>query len=208
MMDSQVPDTLSIAYTYGIAGDLSFLPRLATRLRALRPLIGTPLLLDLGASCTPEVWHCAATEGRSMVVALDGLGYHAINVQGLLSADGRHKLSGVVTAGMLDERHTWRLKFAQYQDEGIVVAHAPMPALRLCIVCAPAPTTTLEGGVLTLQAPPARQIGVVQLALNPQAHIVTTAHYLVADNTPPDPSIAASIEFIEDEARSALGRQR
>ena len=207
MMTPDSLSTLSIAYTYGIRGDLGFLARLATRLKQLRPLLGTPLLLDLGASCAPNIWHCDATQGRSMVVALDGVGYHALNLSEQLDETGRHKLEGIVTAGMVTARHAWRLHLPPHQDEGIVVASAPLPTLRLCIVCTPAPQTHLEAGVLTLQAPPAYQLGVVHLSLSPHPALLSQAIYTVPEDTPPDPSIAASLAFIEDEARDALRRR-
>src|SRR5690349_16457301 len=68
-------DILPIIYTYQLRGDLAWLPRLYTFIRQLAQDIeqeyGTkPLLLDLGEACVPESWHCAATDGRSMLLAL------------------------------------------------------------------------------------------------------------------------------------------
>ncbi len=93
---------LSILYTANIRGDLALLPRLYTFLKSLQadlrqfapedesevmlcavqPRPVQTLLLDLGDSCAPDVWHCAATGGRSTLIALDAMGYHAANVTG------------------------------------------------------------------------------------------------------------------------------
>ena len=88
---------LTILYTHDLRGDLDALPRLYSFLRQLKAHYaseevvqvcaldpaqppGRILLLDLGESCAPEVWHCQVSGGRSTLVVLDGMGYDAARV--------------------------------------------------------------------------------------------------------------------------------
>ena len=121
------PVNLSILYTAGIRGDLDTLPRLFTFIKELRrditrfrpedeevmlcavqpPEVRT-LLLDLGDSCAPDVWHCAATDGRSTLIALDAMGYTAANVSGQITPASRAKLDeNLLAMALVDDEHPW-----------------------------------------------------------------------------------------------------
>ncbi len=57
---------LAVLYTADLAGRLDMLPRLFTVIQGVRGRRGGPVtLLDLGGSCHPGHWECAATEGRA-----------------------------------------------------------------------------------------------------------------------------------------------
>nr|MCU0511858.1 hypothetical protein [Anaerolineae bacterium] len=144
-------ETLHLLYTSHLGGDLARLPRLYTFLEQIEAAHGPALRLDLGAGCAPDVWHCQATEGRSVPVVLDGMGYHAANVSGM-SADSRHKLAAVVNMALVDERHAWRYDVPPVRDEEVLVCAVPVPALRLCIVLTPAETARLAERTLFLPA--------------------------------------------------------
>ncbi len=76
------PLSLTLRYSAGIGGDLALLPRMFTLIQQLRARANQPaLLLDLGGTCADSVWHCRATGGRSALIVLDGMGYHAANVE-------------------------------------------------------------------------------------------------------------------------------
>ena len=112
---------LTVFYTCDLRGDLDALPRMQTFLRQLKALYGEDavrvcaddpappggrfLLLDIGGSCAPDVWHCDASGGRSMPVALDGMGYHAINVSGFFAPDAREKIGGSIQIALVDDDH-------------------------------------------------------------------------------------------------------
>ena len=99
------PLSLTLLYSGEIAGDLALLPRLYTFLQRLHPPQQQPtLLLDLGGSCANSAWHCRETGGRSTLIVLDGMGYHAANVAGALDREGRDKLAENVTMGLVDAR--------------------------------------------------------------------------------------------------------
>ena len=57
---------LHLLYTAHLNGALERLPRLYTFLKHLRHQAQAEqtLLLDLGGSCSPDSWHCAATNRR------------------------------------------------------------------------------------------------------------------------------------------------
>ncbi len=192
---------LTIFYTYNLRGDLARLPRLYTFFQHLRQRVATqPLLIDLGNSCAPDVWHCAATEGRSTLIVLDAMGYHAANVIGVVDAAKRDDLRGSLGLGLLDERRSWRYNIPPVQDADIVVAAVPVPALKLCIVAAPAAQTTLQNRTLNLASPENNALGMVQLDVSMQT-ILHTEILSLPSGLKPDPTISATVDFVEDEAR-------
>ena len=194
------PPVLTLLYTHGLGGDFARLPRLAAHLRALAQQQQSPLLLDLGGSCSDQAWHCAATQGRSAFLALDALGYHAANASAL-SAENRAKLAGQVSLGLIAPGQAWRYAVGGLHDEGLIVAHEATPALSLCIVCAPAPHTVYANGVLYLQAPEPFSVGLLRLD-GPRGLILEQAVYPLPDSVLPDTVVSALLELIEDEARA------
>jgi len=196
-----------ILYTYGLRGDFALLPRLHTFIMQLKAEHNSQaLVLDLGASCDEAVWHCAATKGRSTLLVLDGMGYHAVNVSGIVSSADRDRLASSVTTGMVTERHGWRYFVPPMRDGDIVVAGTPTPALKLCIVARPAEQNQLSERTLFLQAVEKGQVGMVKVDMNAMK-ITESAVFEMPKGLKPDATIAASIELVEDEARQAQKRQ-
>ena len=195
-------DSLHILYTHNIRGNLTLLPRLYTFIQSVK--MPRTLLLDLGNSCEASVWHCAATGGRSTAVVLDGMGFHAANVQGLLTTEARMKLKGVTSMHPVDDRSPWRYHMPPERDEGIIISSVLTPALRLCILLAASEATTLKDRLLTLQSIDTGEkgeIGSVHVNLQ-QDHSLNNFEILtMPPNTKPDISITAAVEFVEDEAR-------
>ncbi len=196
------PLSLTLLYTANIRGDLALLPRLYTFLQQLQGSDRrSTLLLDLGASCAEGVWHCRATGGRSTLIALDGMGYQAANVEGILGSDDREMLARQVTLGLVDRAKDWIWQ-APGGDPGIRATLKPnvQPA-RLQIMLKPADSTHIEGRVLRLQAVETGQIGEARVELAEDARIVHAARHDLPPTTPPNPSIAGTVEFVESEAR-------
>ena len=162
------PLSLTLLYTAGIAGDLTLLPALHTFLQRLKPADGQAwLLLDLGGSCCEAAWHCRATGGRSALIVLDGMGYHAANVAGALDEENRLKLGAQVTMALVDAGRDWTYHVPPVRDPGIIVTLRPRErAARLQIALTPAAETRLESAVLRLAAVSVGQVGeaVVDLA--------------------------------------------
>jgi len=192
-------DTLQIFYTANINGDLQILPRLHTFIQQLKATYESPpLLLDLGASCNADVWHCALTKGRSSIIVLDGMGYHAANVSGFLQE--RTKVTHIVSTGLVDESHLWRYDIPPVRDDGIIVSGVLSPALTLCIIAVPAAETTLALGALHLQTIEKGQVGAVTVDLQAMRLDAFEIHTMPA-KIKPDATITAAVEFVEDEAR-------
>lgn len=191
-------DSLAVFYTGGLRGALRLLPRLHTFIRALKNrLIMPALLLDLGDSCAPESWHCAATDGRSMLIALDALGCQAARVEGL-DAAGRERLkANLLSMALVDALHPW-----QHERGLSVTAEFPDPAARLSIVLAPAEATAMQGAALRLAGVGAGQVGMAQVALLQNgARLVSSQLFELPDDSLPDPTIAGVVDLIEAEAR-------
>ena len=189
--------SLSLLYTGHIRGDLWLLPRLHTFLRRLMGRADDYLLLDTGGACSEQVWHCRATRGRSCLVALDGLGYHAANVEGALDAHQREKLAAQVSVGLVDAARDW-----QPPNGEILVALEPgKTAHRLQICLRPAERTRLDGKALWLGEVQAGQVGEARLELGDPPRITRAQVHDMPRSTPPNPGIAGLVEFIESEAR-------
>ena len=166
--------------------------------------LGEPLLLDLGESCSPDVWHCEVSGGRSTLVVLDGMGYAAARVED--AAAKRAKMGGGVQIALVDGDNPARI------DDLLITADDRRGDLSgrpdLQIVLMPSAETRLEGNVLHLAAVEGGQVGAAQLT-----QIVgrwsLTAHEIhdLPRRTQPDPTISASVEFVLSEARYAQSRR-
>jgi hypothetical protein len=191
--------SLTILYTHNLRGDLQMLPRLATVLWQLKDdavrqsddADGKTLLLDLGGSCLPEVWPCGVTGGRSTLMVLDAMAYHAANVNGLLTAESRAKLVSRVSLAVLDE-----VTPSHEQDE-VLLTIVPQTTDRLQVVVVPAEETTLVDHVLRLRGLDAGQVGVAKLA----GDTVRAAIVVVGGDVQPDPTISGVVELVIEEAR-------
>ena len=197
------PLSLSLHYSAGIGGDLALLPRMFTLIQQLRARANQPaLLLDLGGTCADSVWHCGATGGRSALIVLDGMGYHAANVESALDAENRAKLAGQVTMALVDAARSWTYQVPPVIDPSILITVRPQQrAARLQIVLTPAAETRIDASVLWLREVGAGHIGEVAVDLRGEPRILSaTVHTMPAD-TPSNPSIAGAVEFVEAEAR-------
>jgi hypothetical protein len=126
---------LTLLYTHNLRGDLSLLPRLHTFIKQLKALevddeddvmlcLVQPqtrrfVLIDLGGSCAPDVWHCAVTGGRSMLMVLDAMGYAAVSAADL-TPDARAKLADSAQMGLIDAAHRW-------ESDGVIAATTRQP---------------------------------------------------------------------------------
>jgi hypothetical protein len=155
------------------------------------------LLLDLGNSCSPDVWHCAVTGGRSTLIVLDAMGYHAARVS--LDAGAREKLrDNRLGLALIDDEHPW-------QDDNILITAdygrvgSQTLSYTLHIALSPAAETRLDEHRLSLRGVNAAQVGMARLSDEPLL-LDHTIDNLPAD-TLPDPTITATIDFVLNEAR-------
>jgi hypothetical protein len=177
-----MPESTLILYTQNLLGQIDMLPRLFTFLREVRKKYAAEktILLDLGDACSAEAWHCGATEGRSMLIVLDAMGYQAANVNGYLSDEGRTKLTGVIAMTLLNESQS----FVDENGLGILVAASDKTELR-------------NDGTLSLVKVMAGQVGVVLL----EQGITTNEVLMMPAKTAPEPTIAGVVDFVLSEAK-------
>ncbi len=218
---------LSILYTANIRGDLTLLPRLYTFIKSLQadirqfapededevmlcavqPKPIQTLLLDLGNSCTPDVWHCAATGGRSTLIALDAMGYHTANVTGILLPEGRSKLAdNTMSMGLVDSDHPWQTNNIQITCDGRGLS--PTNPYNLNIFLTPAASSSLTFRTLYLAEVEAGQVGTAYIGgMDSEPNLLADAVFDLPDNIPPDPTISGTVDFVTNEAKF-YGRKR
>jgi hypothetical protein len=190
-----VETPLTILYTGGLRGDLELLPRLFTFIRQLKAAeTGRILLIDAGEACIPIVWHCDGTGGRSMLVALDSMGYDAVYAQ--LSEADRAKLSSRAKVAVVDQAHPAHF-------DGISVSARRDPNARLTVLLPMGVKTILEGDVLRLARLEAGEVGRIRLsAAQPDSSFQLTSEVLTLQpQTPPDSTISSMIHLIKAEAQ-------
>ena len=196
---------LTILYTYGLRGDLDVLPRLYTLIRQLRalnseaavpvcedepaPPIGRVLLLDLGDSCAPDVWHCGVSGGLSMPLAFDGMGYHAATVA--LTPEARARVSESTQLKLIDADHPAEV-------DGVWLTLGDPRPDQLTIRMQPAEFADLTDNLLTLPAVKGRQVGEARLR---GSMLVSHMVYDLPTNALPDPTIAGVVDLVTSEAR-------
>lgn len=198
------PNDLTIFYTYGLRGDLHRLPKLYTFMEQLKTKYHPkPLILDLGESCADDVWHCEITKGRSTLIVLDGMGYHAANVDGIIQQEEREKLTGIIRMGLVDNAHDWHYDMPPVKDDSIRVAYnlSDDYAIRLQIYPLPDEKTYVDDNVLYLTPVKSDQMGVIQLKLLDDPQIISNEIHTMPKGLHPNPTIVAAVEFVEDEAR-------
>ncbi len=212
---------MTILYTYGLRGDLDVLPRLYSFLRQLQAHYreevvqvcsldpaqapGRVLLLDLGESCAAEVWHCEVSGGRSTLVVLDGMGYDVTRVED--AAAKRAKLGDSVRIALVDGENP------HFIEDVVITAGNELGGFQsrpygLQIILAPADETRLDGSVLRLAAIRGGQVGAAQLTqIVGRWSLATHEIHDLPRRVLPDPTIAASVEFVISEARYAQQRR-
>lgn len=197
------PLSLTLLYTSNLGGDLQRLPRLYAFIQRLKPARRQGVLLfDLGHACADDVWHCRLTQGRSMLIALDGMGYHAANVADALDTISRRKIEARITMALVDDSHDWHYQIPPVSDRSIIAAVRPKAKrarLRICL--SPANATAVQDNALYLADVRAGQVGRVRIDLHPKPRITASGIHDLPPDTPPNPSLAATVEFVESEAR-------
>ncbi|MCY4071012.1 MAG: hypothetical protein OXG60_06915 [Chloroflexi bacterium] len=197
------PLSLSLLYSANLRGDIALLPQLFTFMQRLKPGEGPgSLIVDLGKACDDAAPHCRQTGGRSMLIALDGMGYHAANIEGALDPRDRGRVDEQVTMALVDSANDWRYRLSPLDNASIRLTLRPNSApARLQICLAPAERTRMDGNVLFLRDVCAGQVGAVSVDLRPSPRLTDSAIHDLPPDTPPNASIAGAIEFIESEAR-------
>ncbi len=212
---------VTLLYTTALAGRLSLLPQLLTRIRQERTTVGPDgitLLVDLGRSCVPGGWLCDMTEGRGMLVAMDAMGYDAFHLgpQDMLYTRPMQvqQLRGVIqtqlAAGPWIAKVSRRdMTFAFASRLGVPVDADLTTILRLSDTPQAEALWQESRRIVLLDAgwlDPEPLLGRLDIALTPEPpyiRVMNQARLTLPPDTLPDPTITSVIEFVESEARYA-----
>jgi 2',3'-cyclic-nucleotide 2'-phosphodiesterase (5'-nucleotidase family) len=200
------PSTITLLYTANLRGELALLPRLFTLIQhERRASAGLVLLLDLGDTCSLESWACRATQGRAPFLVLDGMGYDVVLIGGPekvpIPPSALRKLAGNLVMDVV----VWN-RARSLTRRRITVTIAPGAA-----------PLTHDGPVIRIDrsTDALPEIDDPGVTLGDVAHgvlsrvdlawpewTVQSAHTLaVSPEVPPDPTVAALVDFVESEAR-------
>ncbi len=213
-------------HTARLAGRLDLLPRLFALIQRERASAAGPVfLVDLGDFCAPAVPECAATEGRAVLFVLDAMGYDGVclsdgDCRPMTSAApskvsdnlrmavcGPADVCGGLPAGFVCERGG--LSVACQAGR----AAEPAPGAHLVVRRSDGAEgpPRLEIVTRTLWLPPPTE-GIlgrseVRFAAGVPAAFDSRALSLPPD-MPPDATIAATVDFVREEARLHRHMQR
>ncbi len=200
--------SLTIFYTAALRGRLETLPRLFTFIRRERLGVnGVSILLDLGESCVPDHWLCAATGGRALLVAMDSMGYDAfcLSQTDALYADS-------VTLGKLRDTILTPIITAE-QPLTLTRHYADEPRISLTITCASdSQVVWVNIGSESVElaerwAEPL--IGRINVTVGDDNRLIThSMRYALPEAVMPDPTISSVIEFVESEAHYAIRKRQ
>lgn len=198
-------EIVSLLFTQNLHGDLRFLPRLSRLLMELRIEDRRSYTVDLGNFCAPEVWHCKATEGRSMLIALDGLNYSAANVEGLAEHVRLQLSRSLVSLKAVSAGDTaWIERVALVT----AVPETPIAGAEMTLVIKPRLEARVTGTTIEFPAIERHRIGRLRIRIDSAPfELVSVEMFDVPAMTPPDPVISGMIDFIEGEARHYQKRQ-
>lgn len=167
-----------------IEGRLRLLPSFYTGLLHLKVEAGQPcLLVDAGLAWSPDEWVCTATENRAPYLVLDAMGYDLAFADGL-SDPSLEKLSQQTQIRLARWGETVEMKVddAAYRiqvDQALV-------------------EPGFSFGVLGLDVPPQ---GFIRQIIIEDGLILDTFLVEIGKSTLPDPTITATVDFVESEAR-------
>jgi hypothetical protein len=213
---------VSLFYTVALKGDMALLPRLFTFLNRERSAVqGISLLVDMGCACAPEAWICRATDGRAMLVAMDGMGYDAFHIG---ARDPLYQTPHIVEQmqRLIVTRFAAGPWSALIERQGVRIglvngaqmarAAAELSTADLLIGLRYTDQTTVE----IAQRAPQRQllfdcgdsssIGRLDLKVLPTApylEVISQRALTLPEDTPPDPTISSVVDFVQSEAHHA-----
>ena len=165
-------------------GDFAYLPRLFTHIRQLkRSIEGKVFLIDTGVAWSADSWVCEATENRAPYIVMDAMGYNFAFADGL-NAENFGRLRMQVQVQLIPVGAMLQLTF---EDQLLQIAVNPA-------LSEPA----LVGNLLNLDRPAQ---GTIRHMIVSQNTLQKNDLHEVNRKGLPDPTIAATVEFVEGEAR-------
>jgi hypothetical protein len=201
------PSLVTVLYTAHLAGEIALLPRLFTLIsQECRAASGPVILLDLGDTCAVEAWVCRATQGRAPFLVLDSMGYDGALIGGPeavpIPPSSLRQLLGKLIMPVIVWNRTGTIT-----KRGITVTLAPGnaplpdqgPVIRIDRSTAALPESGAPGVMLGDVAQ--GQLARVDLAW-PEWFVQSARVIELEVGTPVDPTVAAVVELVENEART------
>jgi hypothetical protein len=198
---------LTLLYTAHIAGDLRLLAQLATLIRQERRTAQKPtLLIDLGDTCSLESWVCRVTRGRAPFLILDGMGYDAACIGGPeevpIPLDALRRLMD--TSGM--PLLVWNSRLA-LREIVVAAGNVDLPSDQPVIyIDRSTDVLPTSGPVLTLGDVAQGHLVRVD-AIWPGWEVQSVRDVAVLPTTSLDPTIAALVDLVEQDARTYAQQQ-
>ncbi len=205
-------ERVTLLYTANVHGQLALLPRLFTLIQQKRHAAAGPtLLFDLGDSCTLSAWVCQATHGRAPFLVFDSMGYDAAVIGGPEHVPIPPSALRRLVTDLVMPIVVWN-RARTLKKRGVAITLAPgeapapteAPVVRVDRTGATLPaiddTPPILGDV------PQAKLACVEMSW-PDWHVQAVALHAVSTQTPPDPTIAAVVELVEEEARAYTQRE-
>ncbi|MCZ7540767.1 MAG: hypothetical protein M5U29_12825 [Anaerolineae bacterium] len=200
------PETVTFLATAHLSGELGLLPRLFTLIhRERRSAQGPVVLLDLGDTCAVQSWACRATLGRAPFLVLDSMGYDGAVIGGPEQAPIPPSSLRLLAGQMIMPVIIWN-RPRTLTRRGVTFTVAPGDAVAPPVL----PALLIDRSTAALPLPgssPPILGDVAQGCLLrvdvawPAWTVRETRLLALSDETPPDPTIAAIVTLVEDEAR-------
>jgi hypothetical protein len=197
---------VTLLYTAHLAGEITLLPRLFTLIsQERRAAAGPVILLDLGDTGAAESWICQATQGRAPFLVLDSMGYDAALIGGPeavpIPPSSLRQLLGKLIMPVI----VWN-RARTITKQGITVTLAPGraplpdqgPIIRIDRSTAALPDFGASG--LTVGDVAQGHLARVDMAW-PEWTVQSARVIELEPGTPVDPTVAAVVELVENEAR-------
>lgn len=175
---------INLLITAHAEGDLAYLPRLFTVLKQVRT---DSFCIDTGRAWSAESWECAVTGNRAPYIVFDAMAYHTVFADGLDAS----------TRDLLQAQMLTQLVVEQGQ---LMTSVQPLTFRRDIHLQHP----IFKDHVLYLPLPPK---GIIQQITILDETIQQIKTIDIPSSALPDPTIAATVEFVVGEARYYLKKQ-
>ncbi len=199
------PETVTFLATAHLCGELALLPRLFSLIHQERSAgRGPVVLLDLGDTCTVEAWVCRATLGRAPFLVLDSMGYDGAVIGGPEQAPIPPSSLRLLAGQLLMPLIIWGrprpltkggVAFTVAAGNAVAPPEPPVLVIDRSAKMLPSPGSgpPVLGDVA--------QGCLLRVDVAWPAWTVREARLLPVEDTPPDPTIAAVVALVEEEAR-------
>lgn len=197
-----------LIYTANLRADFERMPRIFTTIQNMRQGFGTAphpfLLMDIGGAWSNNVWESRVTEHRAPYLLLDAMGYHVARADGL-DLGAIMGLQTVVQTRLIDDTVLFHW---QWRDIQIAVgAQAKLkdkPSIGWSMKeQSPSSSDTVfyeTNGQKLIIFPLNEHFGYLEIEW-PSMMVRSAKQIAFDDHAKPDPTVMATIEYVQSEAQ-------